>query len=370
MRRRIAFLLCALMLLCAGCAGEQPMPEETAPPETAAVESPPVPLTRKTPQLIGYIVEDDGSMAACMAMQGFLHMAENLGYPAKLYRAAPAQAAAMVETAVGEGCKGLLIQDVGGAGDAAVRAAIAAGVKTVVPFDRCDIEGLHANVIVDESEYEEEIIRALAARMGERSLKSGRILLYGAAAEQAFPVFSQTVQACCPQYGAVYFQKSAATQDEAVEELAAFLLYNRDIKGMYVMDTDLAVTAAKGRDRASSRFRTEGTPSPSPTIEPTLSPGQTPAPTVAPGLLTEIRITVYARGLSDENLALLQSEDIYGLCIEPYYEASAQAAMTLDQLLSGDLVARVSRVNRPIANAATIDKYLAIYTQTREMFGL
>jgi hypothetical protein len=44
--------------------------------------------------------------------------------------------------------------------------------------------------------------------------------------------------------------------------------------------------------------------------------------------------------------------------------------MTLDKLLHGDTVPAVSRVNRPIAYADTIDKYLAIQQQVKELFGL
>lgn len=369
MRQWGLVLLCGFMLVSMGCNKE---PEPQTPPEPSPSAALPLAQNTQAPkkqQLIGYIVEDDRTMPAALSMQGFLHMAENLGYPAKLYRAKPgAEAAAAVDTAVEDGCKGLLIQNAGGANDEAVRASIAAGMQTAVPFDRCGVEGLQANVVADEGEYVEEITRGIAARMTERSLKTGLILLYGNDPQSGYAAFSSAVEAHYPQYDAVAFQKTGATEEDAVAELAEFLLYNRNIKGMYVMDTGLAATAVKARARAISRFNTEGTPSPSPTPEPL--PGATPAPTIAPGLLTQISVTVFACGLSEENIALFNDNDIYALCIEPYYEASARAAMVLDQLLSGEQVAKVSYVNRPIANADTIDKYLAIYQQTKEMFGL
>ncbi len=365
------------VLLCTGCAKIQ-MPwaeakvEETAVLSQAPAAQTPSPVVAKrTPQLIGFIVWDDGSDKACMSMHGFLHMSENLGYPAKLYRAkAGAQATAAVDEALQDGCKGLLIQNEGGQNDAAVKKAVDAGLRVVVAYDRCGVAGLTANVLADDTEYVEEVTRGIASRMSERSLKSGRILLYGAAPEAIAASFEAAAQAYCPQYKTVVFKRQAVTEDEAVEELASFLLYNRDIKGMYVSDSAHASVAVKARAKAQARFRTEGTPSPLPTIELTPSPGQTPEPTVAPGLLTQISITVFACGVSDENLALLSEGDIYALCIEPYYEVYAHATMALDRALAGESVAAESSVNRPIANADTIDKYLAIYRQSKEMFAV
>lgn len=376
-RARVLVWLVLTMLLCAGCAKlHLPLSQPEAEPvatatETAAVQTAAPIAVKRVPQLIGFIVYDDGSDKACMSMHGFLHMSENLGYPAKLYRAEAGETAlSAVDAAIQDGCKGLLIQNENGANDQAVQKAVDAGLRVVVAYDRCSIEGITANVIADDTEYVEEVTRGIASRMMERSLKSGRILLYGAAPETVSAPFEAAVQTYFPQYKTVVFQRQAATEEEAVEELSNFLLYNRDIKGMYVSDSAHASIAVKGRAKAQSRFRSEGTPSPSPTIAPTpILPGQTPEPTVAPGLLTQISITVFASGVSDENLALLNEGDIYALCIEPYYEVYAQAAMTLDQALSGESIAAAASVNRPIANADTIDKYLAIYQQSKEMFA-
>lgn len=370
--------LILVMLLFAGCTKIQMPWAESEAAETAELtqtpdthSTPSAVAVKRAPQLIGFVVFDDGSDKACMSMHGFLHMSENLGYPAKLYRAkAGADAVSAVEKAVQDGCKGLLIQDENGVNDAAVKKAVDAGVRVIVAYDRCGVDGLTSNVVADDTEYVEEVTRGIASRMTERSLKSGRILLYGASPEAIAASFEAAAQADCPQYKTIVFKRQAATEEEAVEELAEFLLYNRDIKGMYVSDSAHASIAVQARAKAQSRFRAEGTPSPLPTLAPTPPPvGQTPEPTVAPGLLTQISITVFASGVSDENLALLNEGDIYALCIEPYYEVYAHATMALDQALAGESVAAESSVNRPIANADTIDKYLAIYRQSKEMFA-
>ena len=107
-------------------------------------------------------------------------------------------------------------------------------------------------------------------------------------------------------------------------------------------------------------------PTPSPT--PDSSPSADPTPN--PNLLKQISITAFGCGLSDENLALFNDNDIYALCIEPYYEAAATAAMMLDRLMLGEETADTVTVNRPIAYADTIDKYLAIYNEVKELFDL
>ena len=71
-----------------------------------------------------------------------------------------------------------------------------------------------------------------------------------------------------------------------------------------------------------------------------------------------------------ENLNLFYDNDIYGLCIEPYYEAAANATMQLDRLLLGEEAEQTMRVNRPIVYGDTMEKYLAIYEEVKDLFGL
>ncbi|HWR18497.1 MAG TPA: hypothetical protein VN608_02675 [Clostridia bacterium] len=362
--------LILIMLITLGCVGKPASVTQTEPPVSPSeTEATPAPTEAAPLNLIGFVIADDGAVGSYMAMYGFLHTAEILGYPAKLYRAANATAAkAAVSEAVADGCKGLLMFNPNGVNDEAVRLAVESGVRVVVPYDACTVEGIDAQIVADTSEYVEEVARGLSVRMTERSLKTGRILVYGRNTADIYAQFVQDVSEYYPQYGVVSFDATAADEEAAIDELAQFLLYNRDIKGMYVADSDLASTAVKARSRAQSIFESEGTPSP--TIAPELSPNATAAPTPNPALLKTIMITIFASGLSDENYALFNGSDIYGLCIEPYYEAAAQSTMTLDKLLNGDTVPAVSRVNRPIAYAATIDKYLAIQQQVKELFGL
>ena len=375
--RRSAIILFTVLLCCVfGCTPKPEMKKSeeagsfTPPSNQAAAAAPD--RSRQAPQLIGFILHDDGREKSALLMHGFLHMAENIGYPAKLYRAqAGAETENAVDTAIKEECKGLLIQNENGTNDQAVKKAVEAGIKVIVPYDRCSLDGISANVIADDNEYTEEIARCIATRMIERSLKSGRILVYTDDPSDALAAsFHAALTQYYSQYTSLDFVRSAADETGAIAELSDYLLENRDIKGMFVTDASLVSIAVKARNDAQTRFRKDGAPTPSPAPKVDEAAGQTPTPTVAPGLLKQISITLFALGQSEENYKLLSDNELYGLCIEPYYDVAAQATMTLDQILSGDLVSKEARVNRPIVTESTIEKYTLIYEQAKTLFAL
>jgi len=369
LKRFIALVLCLCFCVCFGCKKTE---ESDAPLVSADTEtSTEVGTLPYSGSLVGFVLEDDGSLPSYMSMHGFLRTAENLCLSAKLYRAKDGLAAEeAVRKAHEEGCDAILIQNRSGSNNKAVSLAVSLGMKTAVPYTRCSVSGLDVNVVADEGEYIEDLVRGLAKRLEERGLRSGRILVYGEAAdvEACYPQFLAAIQSDYPQYSLEAYPKYGS-DEAAKEELIQYLLYNRDIKGMYVATSALAELAVEARNRASRLFRANGTPSPtpSPTPDPLAGEGM-PLATPNPGLLTQISITIFATGISDTNLALFNDNDIYALCIEPYYEASAQALMLLDRLLRGEDASNASRVNRPIVYADTIDRYLAIYEQAKEMF--
>ncbi len=379
MKRYLAALL-ALMLLLAGmgCSGG----EAGAPNNEGEGEASPAPDAAETPAptedfpILGLVINDDGSDSAYLTMYGFLHTAETLGYAARVYRAAPgAQTEAAVESAGADGVDALMLFDPTGTATAAYALADSRGMLVAAPYFSCAAEGVDANTVADAEEYFDELARGLAERMVERSLKSGRILVYGRDPAPSLSMFTRSISESYPQFLVDSFTRTAQDEQGAIDELAEYLLYNRDIKGLYVADADASSIAVKARNQAQKTFRAKGAPSPTPTPEatptPTLLPGQTPVVpyTPNPALLKQIMITIFATGLSDDNYDLFNDNDIYALCIEPYYEAAAQAAMTLDKLLRGEKAAAVSRVNRPLVYNDTADKYKAIYEQMKIMFG-
>lgn len=319
--------------------------------------------------LIGLVIDDDGSDSSNMIMFGFLQTAQNLGYASKVYRiTAETPYDKVLDNAVLDGVDALMIYSPNGVNDQAVTKAIQLEIKTVVPYDECNVEGISANVVADREEYYDELARGIAERMTERSLKSGRILVYGRSTDECFNAFSKTINSYYPQFGVVAFNRSAADAESAVTELADFILYNRDIKGMYVVDSDLSVVAVNARSAAQQTFKKYGAPTSSPT--PSGEDNTEVLPTPNPALLKQISITVFCNGLGDENYTLFNDNDIYALCIEPYYEAASQGVMLMDKLVKGESVAPVTKVNRPIVYADTAEKYKAIYDKMKEMFSL
>ncbi len=368
--KRILPIIMVLLMLLSAC-GDKPAQVFVAEEQQVEVSAAEMTHSSSAMRLMGFAIEDDGSMGAYMMMHGFLRTAENLGYPAKLYRITGDASAAVAE-AKQDGCAGLLIP-----GDyaAAIAEASQAGMYVVSPYYACETGSADVNVIADTGEYIEELARGIAERMTERSLKSGRILVYGYNPAECFAEFDKAVREYYPQFVTVSFSRTPGSGDEAaIDELANFILNNRDIKGLYACDIDAASIAVKARSKAISLFKEmekeqeKNKAKPTPTPTPELVPSADPTPN--PGLLKQISITAFGCGLSDENLALFNDNDIYALCIEPYYEAAATATMMLDRLLLGEGTAETVTVNRPIAYADTIDKYLTIYNEVKELFNL
>ena len=323
---------------------------------------------------LGLIINDDGEMSSYMTMYGFLRSTEYLGMPTRVYRAKNgANTAAAVEIAYNDGMSGVCLVSKNGVNDEAVKRAAELGMKVVVPYDQCSIQAENViNVVADDADYYDELARGIAERMTERSLKSGRILVYGLDTKKIAQDFQASIAQSYPQFIVVGFDRTAVAYDEAIEELAQFVVANRDIKGMYVVDTNAADIAVKARAKAQAIFKSLGsTPTPKPTPTPTpYNPLATPESTPNPALLKNISITLFCCGLSDENLALFDDNDIYALCIEPYYETAAQAAILLVNMINGDEVPKLTKVNRPIVYGDTIEKYMAIYDQVNEAFKL
>ena len=163
MKRKIAFLLAAALLFaCSGCAKkmeEASLPSSTnspAEPETPGQLNAGVPVTAagKGFDLIGLVIDDDGSDRAYMTMYGFLHTAENLSYAAKIYRATAGEGMlSAVDEAIADDVNALLVFDPTCGSDAAIGRAAENGIKVVVPYYESSAAGLDSNIISDTSEY-------------------------------------------------------------------------------------------------------------------------------------------------------------------------------------------------------------------------
>ena len=386
----LAALVCVLACLCA-CTAPAAIAEPTQTPVPTAT---PDAAVRLSTTMVGFIAPQGEDIALCTALHGFLRTAENLGYPAKVYRAAMgADAAHAVEAAHQEGCAGLLIWNPAGQNDPAIEQANSLRIPVVVPYFSASGAGVTANVATDIGGYSEEVARGIAERMVERECKAGKILVYGTNPQEACAAFRTAIDQYYPQYNVGYFVRTAFSQQGAIDELAEHILWNRDIKGLFCTDEDGALIAVRAREQAQREFKAngapekagvatsddaasempspapEGSPRPSAMPQPTASvmPGATPVPE---GLIKSITISVAGMGINDDNIALMKENDIYAFVAEPYYEASAQSLMVLDRILNGESVPQVTKVNMPIVRQDTLDKYELIYRQVQEWFDL
>lgn len=375
-----------------GCAGNAAEQNESAPElePAGATELPATPMRAfvyASEMLVGYIAPETADIAVRTSLHGFLRTAENLGYPAKLYYAdMGAGAVSAVEQAAADGCAGLLIWNKDEKNQSAIQRAIALSLPVVVPYYEAEEQGVNANVVADYMGYAEEVALGVAERMVERECKAGKILVYGSNPLAIYDVFTEAVKNYYPQYNVSYFIKSALTEEAAIEELSLHILENRDIKGLFCMDTDGANIAVRAREKAIKDFKdssvqsnAKSTPSVKATPTPTPTAGEAPSATPQPitpqvtpipeGLLKSIIISVAGYGLSDDAVRLMRNNDIYAFVLEPYYEASAQSMLLLDRILRGESVPLRTRLNMPIVRMETLDKYLLIHEQVQKWFS-
>jgi len=391
--KRIIVLFLAISCFLTGVLG---CTKEPAQPEQP--ESTPAPVVSQEPQrqprksvsetLVGFVLPDmQDDLSLSTSAHGFLRTAENLGYPAKLYRAPMGEGAlAAVEEAAADGCKGLLVWNPGGQNANAIALAAEKNIPVVVPYHTASEDGVVSNVAVDLSGYAEEAARGIAERMVERECKAGKILVYGKAPQAVAAEFTAAIQTYYPQYNVSAFVRTAATEEAAISQLAEHILWNRDIKGLFCTDPDGAVIAVRAREQAQKEFKTNGapeaalqqSPAPSPTPAPTAAAVPTPAPVqgqtgplatpVPAGLIKSITITAAGYGISNANIEMMEENDIYAFVLEPYYEASAQALMVLDRILDGATVPKTNKINMPIVRQDTLNKYVLVYEQVKEWF--
>lgn len=391
--KRLCRMAAALvfMMLFWGCAAPSAIEETPAPTAAEAAGTVAGRRFNVSSTLLGFVVPASESYALSSAKHGFLRTAENLGYPSKLYVAAPGQeSVAAVERAIGDGCKALLIWDENNTNAEALKKAREQGVYTVVPYYRASGENSSSNVVADVMGYTEEVAMGVAERMVERECKAGKILVYGKDPMSAYEGFTAAIAAYYPQYNVAYFTRTAQDKQAAIDELSEHILWNRDIKGMFCTDTDGASIARRATVQAESVFKRDGAPevTPKPEITPKKEASVNPSPQasasptpsasvhgpsatpIPEGLKKSILISIAGYGISDENIELLQKNDIYAFVLEPYYEASAQSVMLLDRLLSGQSVPAEMKLNMPIVRMASLEKYRLLYEQVHKWFLL
>lgn len=381
MVKRVCFVMALICIFFVGCSKQKELPgsDDVSELSEGGVEEN-VPLNLfPSDMLVGFIAPESIDFNLRATMHGFLRTAETIGFPAKLYYAsAGVNSVGAVELAKADGCLGLLIWNANNMNSAAIARAGELNLPVVVPYYQADEDGVKANVVADQLGYAEEIALCIAERMVERECKSGKILIYGREPQSVFSSIQDAVAEYYPQFNVGYFVRSAPVEQDAINELAEYILWNRDIKGLFAVDDDGSKIAVRARELAIKTFRDSGAPETAAasatnaagqqtnSLAEPIPAGATPVPE---GLIKSIVITVTGYGLNDDVVELISNNDIYAFVVEPYYESGAQSLMLLEKLIRGEGVPRTTKLNMPIARMATLDKYVLIREQVLEWFS-
>lgn len=327
--------------------------------------------------LIGLVIDEDEGIMSKVAAHGFLRTAENLGYPCKLYSApTSAEAAVLVDQAIEDGCKGLLIwADSQEMIEGATRAK-AAGIYTVVPYWPM-AEGIaDANLKVDPSDYAPEAARILCETIKKRGATEGTIFVTGA--DEFQPIvqyFEEKVKNDYPSYQVVAYEGAS---DQA--SVNAFVLAHPEIIGVLALEEGSGLIwnnacndvqaellaamatptpASESDDGTSAKSSPTATPTPTPTPEPT--PEDDSYKRYANILLLDY---------TQENLRLVRRGVVTGLIGRPFYDSTAQSVAVLDRLMRGLPTQTEVMLNTPILRKDNVAKYEGIMEEVTEWFEI
>lgn len=364
-KRIIALVLISVFMLAAGCSAKNgphgELESSIKPTDTAAEPTPSTgpsnaPEDKQGEGVIGFIIKDDNDYGTYELMYGFLKSAGDLGRSSMLFKYEDGKALEAVENANASGCRGLLIMSDGGANAAAIERAREYGIKVVVPVEKYEPDADSANIYIDDTRYMEDACLVIAERMEQRGLDLGTILVYGSQTEREFESFSNTLKAHYPQYSVAQLTRTGSGEQGDIDKLSSYLYDNRHIKGMFVTDASSTPIAAAARKKAQELYSSEDTESPDETPE-------------GPQESGKIAVTICGSELSDENIALLSGNDIYGLSVTPYFDVAAQSVILLDGLMAEYATVKSFCVRRSIARNETIARYVGIYDEIKELFG-
>lgn len=330
-------------LLTVGISSE-PEPMRVAEEVTATEEEEPsFSLTGAKPT-IGMIIADDGSLLMRCGMHGFLRTAENLNYPARLYRYEMGSSPmALVDQAVADGCQGLLVWADTAELAAAAKYASSLGVEVIIPYADVTTEDTGAQAVLspDPDDYCAEAVRLMCETTISRGNTTGIIVVAreAGAHQDIVDACQRALDAFYPGF-ALHDMPLAQTQAESEEAAKKFIKENRNICGILGLSPTSATVWYNGEIAAEK----EG----------------------------DFKVTPVIMGLdyTEENISLVSNSKIYCLIARPYYTAAAQAMMVMDSLLHGVIIQENIRVNAPMIRKKDIEKYSAIVSEVKEWFGM
>ncbi len=321
----------------------------------------PDPHLNPSQTLIGLVIANTDGLLTRMAEHGFLRTAENLGYPAKLYEADSSTAAAtLVDQAIADGCRGLLIWADSPATQSAIGKAKSAGLEVVVPYYPTDDADADANLVPDPNDFAPEAARILCARLESQSKTSGLIVITGAEQEPAIAdAFANKIASDYPQYTVTRFPG-----EPTAESIMAFVREHGDLAGVLALDPTSGKLWTKACESVQSELRAviKAKPTPSKTPKPD-------APTPTPDTSYRRSAVVLVLDVTEAHLAWVRDGLVYGVIARPYYDSTAKSTAVLDRLMRGLPTQTEVRIDAPILRKNGVGKYIGIALEVKEWFG-
>lgn len=370
------FLIVALYIsMLAGCADNTGVDPADGTPELPSTPVPtiePAPVTAKT-DLIGFVVKDETTYATCTMMYGFLQTAAELGNPSMLLKYDDKNTTSMqaVQQGIDAGCKGMIILNPSGANDNTISFAKSNGLFVISAVDKDESEA-DVNVYVDSENHQFEMCNAALDRMTERSIskKGGRILIYGYDPTPLYEKCLETVKEFYPQYGVLSFRRTTTSREDAINELAEYLLTHRGICSLVAIGEADAAVARDAREKIRKQVENKNIPEEASAIEGVPNENGYTLPEISTALYETPEITIFGNGFTDENIKLIEKNAIRGASIIPYYDIAVNCVMLMDRLLKGETLPSYAKVNRPIVRQDTLEKYMTVYGEVKELFNI
>lgn len=337
----------------------EPSPSEAQPTATPKPAFTPDPHLNPASSLVGLVIADTNGLLSKIAAHGFLRTAENLGYSAKLYSAATSEeAAALVDRAIDDGCKGLLIWADSPAMQEAATKADAAGIPVVVPYCENGDANVDANLKPDVNDFAPEAARILCAQLESKGKTNGVIVVTGAAKEPAIAdAFEAKIKADFSQYSVVRLDG-----EPTEESITEFVRKNGDLAGVLSLDESSGKLWSKVCANVQSELKAaiktpDSTPKPD-------------APTPTPNNSYKRSAVVLVLDYTEAHLAWVRDGLVYGVIARPYYDSTAKSMAVLDRILRGIPTQTNVRLDAPVIRKNAVAKYVALALEVKEWFGV
>ncbi|MFD0714708.1 sugar ABC transporter substrate-binding protein [Paenibacillus sp. GCM10027626] len=338
MRKWLAIMLAAVMLIVAGCSknAEQAKPSDTSGAEVQQggdkAYDP-----KDHPLAIVMILK--GHPVHNIVQIGFLEKAKELGYPAEILAgddANSANAIAMGEAGILKGVRGMLVWAHEQSFFPFIKKASDSQIKVVVPhFPVAEGEapGLDVNLTADPYKYGQDAAKAIAEKVGGKGTVAITQGSFNILENKAAEGFKKMMYDNYPDIKVLAPIEEGFDPAIAVGKAVGIIQSNNDLVGAFSTTGGGAATWAGAKDQTRKSD-----------------------------------LICIGMDYTEQNIDLVKSGKIYGIVAQPLYEEAQESVVILDKLLRGEQLPYFKPLEAPVVTAEGIDKYAEIIMKVKEYF--